>query len=90
MFKPPSLSNLCPGQANYVRFELSPNVTIAIGARVKRPGEKLIGDSTELKVVDRLHGNELAAHERLLGDAMTGDMTLFASQEGWIGPCRAG
>ena len=48
MLKPPVLGNLCPGQANYVRFRLSPDVTIAIGARVKRPGEELIGDPTEL------------------------------------------
>lgn len=82
MFKPPALSELCPGQANYVRFQLSPDVTIAIGARVKRPGEEFIGDPTELKVVNRPHGDEMAAYERLLGDAMTGDGTLFAGQDG--------
>jgi glucose-6-phosphate 1-dehydrogenase len=82
MFKPPALSNLCLGQANYVRFRLSPDMTIAIGARVKRPGEELIGDATELKVVDRTHADEMAAYERLLGDAMAGDSTLFAGQEG--------
>ncbi len=82
MLKPPALSNLCTGQANYVRFRLSPDVTIAIGARVKRPGEELIGDLAELKVVDRPHGDEMAAYERLLGDAMAGDGTLFAGQDG--------
>lgn len=82
MFKPPAISELCGGQANYVRFRLSPDVTIAIGARVKRPGDELIGDSTELKVVDRPHGDEMAAYERLLGDAMAGDGTLFAGQDG--------
>jgi len=82
MFKPPALSKLCPGQANYVRFRLSPDVTIAIGARVKRPGEELIGDPTELKVVDRPHADEMTAYERLLGDAIAGDGTLFAGQEG--------
>jgi len=82
MFKPPALSKLCPGQANYVRFRLSPDVTIAIGARVKRPGEELIGDPTELKVVNHPHGDEMAAYERLLGDAMAGDGTLFAGQDG--------
>ena len=82
MFKPPALSNLCLGQANYVRFRLSPDITIAIGARVKRPGDELIGDPTELQVVDRPHGNEMSAYERLLGDAMAGDGTLFAGQDG--------
>jgi glucose-6-phosphate 1-dehydrogenase len=81
MLKPPALSSLCPGQANYVRFGLSPDVTIAIGARVKRPGEQLIGDLTELKVVHHPHGYEMDAYERLLSDAMVGDDTLFASQD---------
>ncbi len=82
MLKPPALSNLCPGQANYVRFRLSPDVTIAIGARVKRPGEQLIGDPTELKVVDHPYGDEMDAYERLLSDAIVGDGTLFADQNG--------
>ncbi len=81
MLKPPALGKLCPGQANYVRFRLGPDVTIAIGARVKRPGEELIGDPTELQVVNHPHGNEMGAYERLLGDAMAGDGTLFAGQE---------
>ena len=82
MLKRPALSELCPGQANYVRFRLSPDVTIAIGARVKRPGEQLIGDPTELQVVNRPRGDEMDAYERLLGDAMAGDGTLFAGQDG--------
>ena len=82
MLKPPAISNLCPGQANYVRFRLSPDVTIAIGARVKRPGEQLIGDPVELKVVSHPRGDEMDAYERLLSDAMVGDGTLFASQAG--------
>jgi glucose-6-phosphate 1-dehydrogenase len=82
MLKPPALGELCPGQANYVRFRLSPDVTIAIGARVKRPGEELIGDPTELKVVSHPRGDEMDAYERLLSDAMVGDGTLFASQDG--------
>ena len=82
ILKPPALSHLCPGQANYVRFRLSPEVTIAIGARVKRPGDQMIGDLTELKVVNQPHGDEMEAYERLLSDAMVGDGSLFASQDG--------
>jgi len=78
--KQPAISNLCQGQANFVRFQLSPDVTIAIGAFVKRPGDQLIGDPTELKVVNHPHGDEMNAYERLLGDAIEGDGTLFASQ----------
>jgi glucose-6-phosphate 1-dehydrogenase len=81
----PPLSKLCPGETNYVRFRLSPDVTIAIGARVKQPGEQtiteMITEPTELKVVHHPDGDEMDAYERLLGDAMAGDATLFARED---------
>jgi glucose-6-phosphate 1-dehydrogenase len=79
--KRPPLSMLAPGQGNYVRFRLSPEVTIAVGARVKRPGEALEGEETELSFVDKPEGDEMDAYERLLGDAMEGDPALFARQD---------
>jgi glucose-6-phosphate 1-dehydrogenase len=78
----PPLSGLCPGETNYVRFRLSPDVTIALGARVKRPGPEMVGDQTELSVVHQPDGDELDPYERLLDDAMDGDATLFARQDG--------
>ncbi|MEO8520083.1 MAG: glucose-6-phosphate dehydrogenase [Acidobacteriota bacterium] len=80
--KRPPLSGLCPGETNYVRFRLSPDVTIALGARVKRPGDQMVGDQTELRVAHQPNGDELDAYERLLDDAMDGDATLFARQDG--------
>jgi glucose-6-phosphate 1-dehydrogenase len=77
----PPLRKLTPGESNYVRFQLSPDVTIALGARVKRPGEEMIGDPTELKVAHKPDGDEMDAYERLLGDAIQGDTTLFARQD---------
>ena len=56
-------------------------MTIAIGARVKRPREQLIGDPTKLKLVDRSYGDEMGSYERLLGDAMDDDSTQFAGQD---------
>ena len=79
--KRPPLSTLGANETNYVRFRLSPDVTIAVGARVKRPGEQMISEPTELKVVHHPEG-EMDAYERLLGDAMAGDATLFARQDG--------
>ncbi len=79
--KRPPLSKLAAGRANYVRFRLSPEVTIAVGARVKRPGETLEGEDTELSFVDKPEGDEMDAYERLLGDAMDGDPGLFARQD---------
>jgi glucose-6-phosphate 1-dehydrogenase len=79
--KRPPLVMLAPGHGNYVRFRLSPEVTIAVGAQVKRPGEQLIGEETELSFVHHPGGDEMDAYERLLGDAMEGDGTLFARQD---------
>ncbi len=77
----PPLRKLCPDEMNYVRFRLSPDVTIAIGARVKQPGEQMLTEPAELKVVNQPDGDEMGAYERLLGEAMAGDATLFARQD---------
>jgi glucose-6-phosphate 1-dehydrogenase len=69
-----------PPHGDYVRFRLSPDVTIAIGARAKRPGEEMAGEPVELSVVEDVKG-QMEAYERLLGDAMVGDSTLFGTQE---------
>ncbi|MCS6328470.1 MAG: glucose-6-phosphate dehydrogenase [Nitrospira sp.] len=67
---------------NYVRFRLGPDrVAVAIGARAKVPGEKMIGRETEL-FVSHQRGDEMEAYERLIGDAMIGDASLFARQDG--------
>ncbi len=65
-------------KGNYVRFRLGPEVQIAIGARAKRPGDGMAGRPVELAVVQQGTGDEMDAYERLLGDAMEGDPTLFA------------
>jgi glucose-6-phosphate 1-dehydrogenase len=69
-----------PEGANYLRFELSPQVVIAVGARSKAPGESMLGEPVELRVVDQ-HGDEMEPYERLLWDAAHGDATLFARED---------
>ena len=68
---------------NYIRFRLNPNVTIGLGALAKRPGEGMTGQPVELVVTDQAQSGDgrLDAYERLLGDAMQGDATLFARQD---------
>src|SRR4051812_2866621 len=70
-----------PSLGNYLRFRLNPDVAIAIGARAKRPGEGMAGQPVELSVVERPAEARLGDYERLLGDAMKGDATLFARQD---------
>jgi glucose-6-phosphate 1-dehydrogenase len=67
-------------EANYVRFRLSPNITISLGARVKVPGESMVGEPVEL-IVRHVIGEELTPYERLLGDAIRGDALLFVRQD---------
>jgi glucose-6-phosphate 1-dehydrogenase len=66
---------------NYVRFRLGPQVAIGIGAMIKAPGERLKGKPVELSVVRQDTGDDMDAYDRLLGDAMQGDATLFARQD---------
>lgn len=77
----PPLSKLSPEDLNYLRFRLSPEVIIAIGARVKQAGDQMLSEATEIKVVNHPDGDEMGAYERLLGDAMEGDATFFARQD---------
>jgi len=59
-------------------------VAIALGARAKRPGEGMSGVPVELSVVDGGRNGSakpMDAYERLLGDAIAGDTTLFARQD---------
>jgi glucose-6-phosphate 1-dehydrogenase len=69
-----------PATSNYLRFRIGPNVVISLGARVKVPGEAMIGEDVEL-VARRHPGDGMAPYERLLGDAMRGDPTLFARED---------
>jgi glucose-6-phosphate 1-dehydrogenase len=73
-----------PRDGNYVRFKLAPRVAIDIGAYAKRSGEGMTGEPVELSVVAGTRqglGARLGAYERLLGDAMAGDATLFARED---------
>ncbi len=69
-----------PGPANYLRFRLSPNSSVALAARVKRFGKEFIGDQRGLSFVDHQPGQE-APYERLLTDAMAGDGALFTRED---------
>lgn len=67
--------------ANYFRFRLSPDVVIAVCIKTKHPGEVMVGESGEM-LARHQPEDEMSPYERLLGDAMHGDPTLFARQDG--------
>jgi glucose-6-phosphate 1-dehydrogenase len=70
-----------PATGNYVRFRMNPDMAIAIGAFAKKPGEGMSGAPVELSVVEQSMQGSMLDYERLLGDAMMGDATLFARQD---------
>ncbi len=68
------------GAANHIRFRMSPNVEIALGAAVMatgRPGEL---ENVEL-FARRDPALQVEAYETLLGAAMAGDALLFARRD---------
>jgi glucose-6-phosphate 1-dehydrogenase len=65
-----------PALSNYFRFRLSPEVVISVGARVKRFGEEMRGEPVEL-IARHQSRSEKLPYERLLGDAIRGDASLF-------------
>ncbi|MBM3673156.1 MAG: glucose-6-phosphate dehydrogenase [Actinobacteria bacterium] len=70
-----------PRDTNYLRFRLSPQVQIALGARVKLPGESFKGQPIELSFTEDT-SDEMTAYERLIGDAIEGENLLFAREDG--------
>ena len=79
-FKPPkqALFEDAGQRPNYLRLRLQPTSSIALAARVKDVGKKFVGRQRELYACEDLRGEE-APYDRLLGDAMAGDPSLFTS-----------
>jgi glucose-6-phosphate 1-dehydrogenase len=80
--RPPQavFSTVEPERPNYYRFRISPDVFIALYADIKRPGDAMVGQPTELVAV-RATAADMSPYERLLSDALQGDATLFVRQD---------
>jgi glucose-6-phosphate 1-dehydrogenase len=79
--KPPPIYQAIPIGSNYLRFRISPDVTIAIGANAIAPGQETVSQIAELIATRLPSADEMDAYERVLGDAMQGDRTLFARED---------
>jgi glucose-6-phosphate 1-dehydrogenase len=78
----PPLDNLAGESNNHFRFRLGPGeISLSLIARVKRPGEELVSMPAQLSAVEESTADEVDAYERLLGDAMHGDATLFVRED---------
>jgi len=79
--KPPTIIPADVLKSDYLRFRISPDVIIAMGMTVMAPEEKLVGESAEMIASHQPNAQEMDAYERVLGDAMAGDATLFARED---------
>ncbi|HET9833497.1 MAG TPA: hypothetical protein VFP91_17375, partial [Vicinamibacterales bacterium] len=66
--------------SNYVRFRLSPDVVISLGAMAKAPGESMAGEPVEL-IAREFEGDAMSPYERLIADAIRGDPMLFVRED---------
>jgi len=66
--------------SGHMRMRISPDVHIALGLRVKHPGEGMQGQDVELVLTEQ-ETVFLPPYQRLLGDAMRGIEDLFGRQD---------
>ena len=80
--RPPreTFGELVPGGSAHMRFRLSPDMAIGMGLRVKQPGERMVGDDTELMLSAQAAAYR-PPYQRLLGDAMHGIGDLFGRED---------
>ncbi len=79
--QPPAVFSQDSPVHNYVRFRVTPDLAIAIGGQVKKPGDAMTGEPVELLAAHDSDPTELSAYQELLGDAMEGDSTRFARED---------
>lgn len=78
---PPKIFPANQAGSNHVRFRISPDESISIGLTVMDHAERGTGEAIELLKDHPAEAEPVDAYERLLGDAMAGDSTLFARED---------
>jgi glucose-6-phosphate 1-dehydrogenase len=77
----PSVYSAHSPAPNHVRMRISPDITLAIGMNVLSPTDESLSRPVEMLASRHLAAGEVDAYERVLGDAMHGDATLFARED---------
>ncbi len=70
-----------PLKPNELRLQISPEILFVLDLNVLGSDERVPGQTVELVACREQNGDEMSAYERVLGDAMRGDATLFARQD---------
>jgi len=79
--RPPTMYQSFDLESNYCRLRISPDVTIAIGANTVAPESEARCQTAEMVGTRLPLAEDMDAYERVLGDAMQGDATLFARED---------
>lgn len=79
--QPPTMYQNLELASNYLRFRISPDVVIAMGMNAALPEAEMAGETAEMIACHHPCAQEMDAYERVLGDAMAGDATLFARED---------
>ena len=79
--KPPAVYPSEALKQNHMRLRVSPDTTIALGMMVISAGQEMAGQAVEMVASRHPEAGEMDAYERVLGDAIAGDPTLFARED---------
>jgi glucose-6-phosphate 1-dehydrogenase len=79
--RPPMVYSAVSLTQNHIRLRISPDVTIAMGMMVLASGQELAGEAVEMVASRHPSPEEMDAYEKVLGDAISGDVTLFARED---------
>jgi glucose-6-phosphate 1-dehydrogenase len=76
--RPPQIFSRDPLPPNYVRFRVSPEMAIGMGANVRLPGEVPRGVPVEMLATQQSNPEDILPYEELLADAIMGNQARFA------------
>ncbi len=79
--RPPDVYHAHALEQNHVRLRISPDVAIALGMMVLTPDKEIGAQPIEMVANHHPEANEMDAYERVLGEAIAGDTTLFARED---------
>jgi glucose-6-phosphate 1-dehydrogenase len=79
--QPPTMYEGFNLKSNYCRLRISPDVAFAISLNTVAPLDEAVSVPVEIIGSRSPNAEEMDAYERVLGDAMAGDATLFARED---------
>ena len=79
--QPPTMYEGYDLKMNHCRVRISPDVALAIRMNAIATNDETLNEPVEIAWGHCPHAEEMDAYERVLGDAMAGDATLFARED---------